>query len=175
MTRSNESIYVFLDKLRMEHVLDFRKRLYLGSLTIPLTDPFLTKVQNARLAAKDMTDIIALLEDHAVADSDGQELLNSSCIAGLCSDDCGLWKSPTDNLYKVSKLVEHGSSPTTEKPELPAKLASIRETIGSRGKTPRWKLRTRVGERVQLYLDVEEVEQPNSTMGTLMDELTDQL
>jgi hypothetical protein len=85
--KDNCDIDVFIDKFRMNHVIDFRERLHLDSLTIPLTDLFLTKVQNTKLAAKDVTDTIALLEDHALGYADDQEVLNLSYIAELCSDD----------------------------------------------------------------------------------------
>jgi len=153
---SNESIDVFLDMFRMQHVIDFRDRLHLGGLTIPLTDLFLTKAQNTKLAPKDVTDIIALLEDHAVAHGEGEELLNVNYIAELCSDDWGLWKSVTDNLIKVRKLVDYDNYTSVRKPELLAKVASILDGIASRDKTFRWKLRSQVGEKLKWYMEVEE-------------------
>jgi hypothetical protein len=77
-------------------------------------------------------------------------------VAGLCSDDWGLWRSVTGNLQKVGKRVESGSYPANDKSGLLAKAASIRDAIDSKDKTLRWKLRSSVGEKVQWYLDVEE-------------------
>lgn len=155
--KENRNIDVFLDKFRMEHVIDFRERLHLDSLTIPLTDLFLTKVQNTKLAAKDVTDTIALLEDHPLGYTDGREVLNLSHIAELCSDDWGLWRSVTYNLSKVANLLKDGGYETVvDKPKSLEKLASIRHVIDTKQKTLRWKLRSQVGERVQWYFDVEE-------------------
>ena len=152
----NRDIDVFLDKFRMEHVIDFRSRLHLDNFTIPLTDLFLTKVQNVKLASKDVADIISLLEDHTIGYSDGQEVLNLMYVGELCADDWGLWRSVTGNLGKVAELVERGGYAVVDKPGVLGKLISIRHAIDSRNKTFRWKLRARVGEKVQWYFDVEE-------------------
>jgi len=55
---------VFLDKFRMEQSLDFRQRLRLDDVTIPITDLLLTKLQIVELNEKDLKDIVAILEDH---------------------------------------------------------------------------------------------------------------
>jgi len=152
----NRDVDVFLDKFRMEHVIDFRARLHLDNFTIPLTDLFLTKVQNVKLAAKDVSDIISLLEDHTIGDNDDQEVVNLRYIEELCADDWGLWRSVTGNLSKVSELVNQGDYEAIDKAQVLSKLESIRNAIDSREKTLRWKLRARVGEKVQWYFDVEE-------------------
>jgi hypothetical protein len=153
--KGTASVDVFLDKFMMEHVLDFRERLQLDSLTIPLTDLFLTKIQNVKLAIKDVGDIIALLEDHDVGQSDAQDLLNIDYIAGLCSDEWGLWKTVTDNLEKVNKEIERDTF-VTNKVELLKKVSSMRDAIASTEKSWRWKLRAQVGEKVKWYYVVKE-------------------
>jgi hypothetical protein len=141
--KENRDIDVFLDRFRMEHVIDFRERLHLDSLTIPLTDLFLTKVQNTKLAAKDVADTIALLEDHPLGYTDGHEVLNLSYIAELCSDDWGLWRSVTYNLSKVANLLKAGGYETVvDEAKSLEKLASIHHAIDTKQKTLRWKLRS---------------------------------
>ena len=151
----SETVEVFLDKFIMEHVLDFRTRVHLDSLTIPLTDLFLTKIQNVKLAKKDLTDIVALLADHDIGRGEAKELLEIDYIAKLCSDDWGLWKSVTDNLSKVAREIEEDVL-IVEKPDILNKITRIREAIDSAEKTFRWKLRAHVGEKVQWYYTVEE-------------------
>jgi hypothetical protein len=86
-----------------------------------------------------------------------QEVLNISYIAELCSDDWGLWRSVTDNLRKITELLEAGRCEAViDKPNVLGKLTSIRRLIDTQQKTLRWKLRSQVGEKVQWYLDVEE-------------------
>ena len=152
----NRDVDVFLDKFKMEHIIDFRARLHLDNFTIPLTDLFLTKVQNVKLAAKDVADIISLLEDHTIGYNDDQEVVNLRYIGELCADDWGLWRSVTGNLSKVAELLERGGYEAIDKAQVLSKLISIRTAIDSTEKTFRWKLRARVGEKVQWYFNVEE-------------------
>lgn len=154
--KEKRDVDIFLDKFKMEHIIDFRARLHLDDFTIPLTDLFLTKVQNVRLAAKDVTDVISILEDHDIADVDDKELVNLKYIGELCADDWGLWRSVTGNLSKIAELIAHGNYEAIDKPQVLSKIISIRNAIDSTDKTLRWKLRARVGENIQWYLDVEE-------------------
>jgi len=59
---NGEHIDIFLDKFRMDHTLDFRKRLKLDNLTIPVTDLLLTKLQIVRIAEKDLKRHDCVLE-----------------------------------------------------------------------------------------------------------------
>jgi hypothetical protein len=75
---SGKNVDLFLDKFVMEHTLDFRERLMLDELTIPITDLLLTKLQIERLTEKDVKDIIAILEDHQMGHEDDGETINLS-------------------------------------------------------------------------------------------------
>jgi len=152
---SRKNVDVFLDKFRMEHTLDFRERLHLDKLTIPITDLLLTKLQIVKLAAKDAKDVVAILEDHEIGDSDNQEVLNVNRIAELCSGDWGLHKTITDNLGKMVKFIEEGIFEARGKKELMGKLENIQNAIKIKKKKLRWKLRSVVGERIRWYNEVE--------------------
>ena len=154
--RTHETLDVFLDVFKMDHILDFHERLYLDDLTIPLTDLFLTKVQITKLTSKDITDIIAILEDHDVAQTDSQDMLNANYVAELCSDDWPLWKGVTDSLGKFVKLTQLGKYTIYNNEKLMAKVKTIREAIDFKDKTLRWKLRSHVGVSVKWYFDVED-------------------
>ena len=152
---SRKNVDVFLDKFRMDHTLDFRERLHLDNLTIPITDLLLTKLQIVKLAAKDAKDVVAILEDHKIGDSDNQEVLNVNRIAELCSSDWGLHKTITDNLGKMVKFIEEGTFEARGKKELMGKLENIRNAIKMKKKKLRWKLRNVIGERIRWYNEVE--------------------
>lgn len=92
---NGRNVDVFLDKFHMQHVLDFRRRLHIDPFSIPLTDLLLTKLVNINLADKDVRDIISLVDDHQVGETDGGETINKSYIAELCSKDWGLYKTLT--------------------------------------------------------------------------------
>jgi peroxiredoxin (alkyl hydroperoxide reductase subunit C) len=149
---------VFLDKFRMQHTLDFSRRLQLDDFTIPITDLLLTKLQiGERLEAKDVNDIVAILEDHEVGHSDDKETLNVDYLAELCSRDWGLYKTVTGSLQKVKRSVEDGVLQCIgmEASELLLKTDAIRDAIISKNKGLGWKARGLLGERVKWYDEVE--------------------
>lgn len=154
--KRQKNIDVFLDKFRMGHTLDFRRRLTLDNLTIPITDLLLTKLQVVQFAAKDVKDIIAIVEDHHIAHSEGSEVLNIDRIADECSKDWGLYKTITQNLATVDQLVRQEEFGVVDDRELVLRLNTIRDSIMSRKKSFRWKLRALVGTRVKWYNVVEE-------------------
>ena len=154
-----KNVDVFLDRFRMEHTLDFRERLRLDELTIPITDLLLTKLQIDRSDAKDANDIVAILEDHELGHSDERETINVDYMADLCSRDWGLFKSITSSLENVKQIIEEGISVQCigmEASDFERKLDTILGALISRKKDLRWKIRGRVGEKVKWYKEVEE-------------------
>jgi len=152
---SGKNVDIFLDQFQMQHTLDFRARLHLDSLTIPITDLLLTKLQNFRLALKDEIDIIAILEDHDLGDINSQEILNVTYISNLCSRDWGLYKTITVNLRKMSSQINEGLLSLMNQEELINKLETIHTNIQMGTKTFRWKLRSLLGGKVRWYKEVE--------------------
>ena len=75
---------VFFDKFRMDHTVDFRQRLGLDDLTIPITDLLLTRVQIVKVTEKDAKDIVAILEDHELGSMDDREVPNIEYLAVRC-------------------------------------------------------------------------------------------
>ncbi len=148
---SSDHVDVFLDKFRMDHTLEFRTRLHMDSLTIPITDLLLTKLQITKLDPKDLKDMMAILEDHETGHSDDRESLNVDYIAKLCSRDWGLHKTIADNLVKIIKFVQEEALQMQDKPTLLDKLKTIQESIKTKNKTLMWRLRDVVGERVRWY------------------------
>jgi peroxiredoxin (alkyl hydroperoxide reductase subunit C) len=150
---------VFLDKFRMEHTLDFSRRLQLDDFTIPITDLLLTKLQiGEKLESKDAKDIVAILEDHEVGHSDDKETLNVDYMADLCSQDWGLHKTVTGSLQNVKQFIEDGAFVQCigmEASELLLKIDTIRDALISKNKGLRWRTRNLLGERVKWYDEVE--------------------
>mgnify|MGYP001050672968 CR=1 FL=1 len=152
---SGKNVDLFLDKFVMEHILDFRERLRLDELTIPITDLLLTKLQIERQTEKDVKDTIAILEDHQMGHDDDRETINLDYIADLCSRDWGLYKTITDNLEWMNSYVrKHAPSPKGRE-ELVQKLAAIQKNVGASKKRLRWKVRNVFGERIKWYEQVE--------------------
>jgi hypothetical protein len=152
---TGKNVDVFLDKFSMDHRLDFRQRLRLDELTIPVTDLLLTKLQMARLGEKDVKDIIAILEDHELGRKDDREILNIGYVAKMCASDWGLYKTVTDNLRKMSGFIDQTVQDSAERTELAAKLGVIRRSVEEAKKGMKWRIRGLVGERIRWYEPVE--------------------
>jgi hypothetical protein len=146
---------VFLDKFEMEHTLDFRRRLRLDDLTIPITDLLLTKLQNVKLEEKDAKDIVAILEDHELGHSDDRETMNLDYLTNLCSRNWGLHRTITDSLDEIRRFIDQDSPSVAGAEELTQKIEAIRSSLMTRKKGLRWRARSLIGERVKWYKEVE--------------------
>ena len=149
-----KDIDVFLDKFEMEHTLDFRSRLWLDDLTIPITDLLLTKLQMTKLEAKDTSDVVAILEDHELGHSDDRETINLDYLGNLCSRDWDLYRSIIDNVDRI-KLVGQGTPGITWSDNLTQKLETIRGSLMTTRKGLKWNARSIIGDRVKWYREIE--------------------
>ena len=150
-----KNVDVFLDKFEMEHTLDFRRRLGLDDLTIPITDLLLTKLQNVELETKDVNDVVAILEDHKLGHSDDRETINLDYLASLCSRNWGLQRTITDSLDKIRRFIDQDAPSAAVAEDLTRKLETIRSSVMTKKKGLRWRARSIIGERVKWYKEVE--------------------
>jgi len=149
---------VFYEKLDFCHVIPWNGRLEVDSLTIPLAELLLEKMQIVKINEKDVIDTIMLLLEHPFGDGD-DEMVNMRRVAGLCAGDWGLWRTLTMNLDKVRQLAQaYPQLSDSEKAHLAAQVDQAMARIESEPKPLAWRLRARVGDRVKWYKDVEEVE-----------------
>jgi hypothetical protein len=150
-------IDIFFDKLDFSHVIPLKGRLEVDSLTLPLAELFLEKMQIARINEKDLIDTIMLLREHPVGTTD-TETINCEIVCGLCADDWGLWRTVTGNLDVVDEFVDAYKQLTDEDRQVVrGRTQEMRSLIDAYPKSAKWKLRGRIGERVKWYKDVEEL------------------
>jgi hypothetical protein len=146
---------VFVGSFSMCHKIPLGNRLETDRQTIPLAELLLTKLQVVELNEKDVTDALALLATHELANRDGGTI-NADRIAALCGSDWGLWRTFTSNLTECrARVVDYldGEVGLDVSDRTDALLARIEAQPKSRG----WRLRARVGERVRWYELPEEV------------------
>jgi hypothetical protein len=149
---------VFLDKLRFCHEIDFRGRLEIESLTIPLVDLLLEKLQIVEINRKDLVDIVVLLSQYPVSETpDTMDSIDGSRIASLCGGDWGWWRTATMNISKARDFAGDFLKDDEARTVL-ERLDSLSSLIQKRPKSLRWKIRSVVGERAKWYREVEEVE-----------------
>ncbi len=146
---------VLIDRLAMCHELELGDRLALSWPTLPLADLLMTKLQVFETADKDYGDIITLLIDHPLGEDD-PEAISVERVTELCSSDWGLWRTTTEVLRRTrdhaGSLDLRGIGTFAAAEQVDALLSALDAVPKSR----RWKLRARVGDRVQWYEQPEE-------------------
>ena len=153
----NLHVDVFYEKLDFSHVIPWAGRLEMDTLTLPLAELLLEKMQIVQINEKDVIDMIMLLLEHPLGDTD-RETINMTRVAKLCSEEWGLWRTVTMNLNKVRQLA--GSYPQLadqQKADVAVQVEGALTHIEAAPKSMAWRLRARVGDRVKWYKDVDEV------------------
>lgn len=142
---------IFLDIFEMCHRFDLRERLLIDRYTIPLADLLATKLQVVEITEREYRDIISLLHDHDVGDSDTSETINGRYLAQLCAGDWGIYKTFTINLSNVLLAVAQYQLDDEYQQVVRKRLQDLQTRIENVPKTMRWKIRANIGEKVQWY------------------------
>ncbi len=153
----NKAIDVFLDKLEMCHVIDFRDRLELDSPTVPLTELLLQKLQIVQTNEKDIQDAIILLTEHDIGQGD-KEQINGGYFAKILANEWGFHYTTTANFQKVKEFTEKYDLPKEDRVAVIERIDRLKEIVDKAPKTLQWKLRAKVGPSVKWYNVVEEVQ-----------------
>lgn len=153
---NGRQVDVFIDVMRMCHVIDLRRRLDLGGPCLAPADLLLSKLQIYEINKKDMVDVVALLLDHVIADHD-DDAINARYVARLAADDWGLHRTLQLNSERLRGIVQE--LPVDEARVL-RRLDELWSSIDAEPKSLRWRLRARVGDRLSWYELPEEVRQP---------------
>jgi hypothetical protein len=148
---------VFLEIFEMCHTIDLGPRLTVDSETLSSADLIITKLQIAQINAKDLSDCLLILLDHAPAARDGEALLNTSRVAELCGADWGLYTTLTDNLRHLANYVGSVRLSEGERLSVHERIGQVLDAIERTPKTLRWKARARVGRRVQWHDTPDEI------------------
>lgn len=150
-------IDIFFDQLVFSHVIPLEGRLEVDAPTLPLAELFLEKMQIAQINEKDLIDTIMLLREHKIGEND-QETINCKVVCHLCGNDWGLWRTITGNLKIVEEyLVSYNQLTKEDRKVVQDRIQEISNKIEAYPKTTKWKLRSRIGERVKWYKEVEEL------------------
>lgn len=147
---NERKIDIFVDRMQMCHILDFRTRLTIDKRTLPLADLLMTKLQIVEINEKDITDMIALLHEYPLAENDSG--INTPYITSLTAQDWGLNKTFEQNLRKILAYVDEHSFPS----DVHERIETLITRIEAQPKTMKWKARAVVGERVRWYETPEE-------------------
>jgi hypothetical protein len=144
-------IDIFLDVFEMCHRFEFKDRLRLDKMTIPLADLLATKLQVVEITEREYRDIIALVHDHEISDIDEPEAINGAYLSILASDEWGIYKTFSLNIANIQAALGRYSLEAKDQEIVRKRLDDLQARFESVPKTMRWKLRARVGEKVKWY------------------------
>lgn len=151
---NERQVDVLFNEMLMCHKLDFRSRISVDQRTLPLADLLLTKLQIVQTNPKDMNDLVTLFCDHPINDQDGENI-NGSYISHLTALDWGLYRTIQINLEQLQEHVRNlpqiGPYPVEQQ------IQKLWTMIDGTPKSVKWKMRARIGDRVQWYELPEEV------------------
>lgn len=149
--QNGRRIDIFLDVFEMCHRLELKDRLSISKPTIPLADLLFTKLQVVEITEREYRDIISLLHDHDIGESDAPEMINGAYLAKLCGDDWGICKTLTINISNILSALPNFKLDKVDQEMVINRLLALQKRIEDAPKSMRWKIRARVGERAQWY------------------------
>jgi hypothetical protein len=139
-------IDVWVDVLDLCHRLDVSERMGVGP-SLPIEDLILSKLQIVELTPNDINDLAAMLSSHETSRNGGDlEAIDLSYLTAVLANDWGFWRTATGNLATILPDLDQ-----------PARQRAIQilDQIEETPKGVKWKLRAKVGERIQWWQDVD--------------------
>jgi hypothetical protein len=153
---NGRQIDIFIDRMKMCHVIELANRLGHDGPTLTPADLLLSKLQVFEVNMKDLVDTTALLLDHPIGDDD-DDVINAAYLARLTSDDWGLHRTLQLNTARVRDAARELE---VDAGRVNQRLDELWTRIDAQPKSLKWKLRARVGDRLSWYQLPEEVRQP---------------
>ncbi len=129
---------------------DLSPRLAKDSVTLPLVDLLLVKLQRVQMAEKDIQDAVALLLDHRVADEGDEETIDRTYLYKRTNGNWGLWTTVFDNTVVLEKTFDRYLEP--EEAQLAwRRVELIQEVMDARRKSLSWWFRAIPNKRMRWY------------------------
>jgi hypothetical protein len=155
-------IDLFVDRLEFCHTIELRDRLGRHHQTIPIEDLLLQKLQIVEQMPSDVLDTAALLATHTLGEDDDPEAIDRRYIGDLLARDWGFHHTVVRNLAQFDSRIANNEVrglSTGMANVVRERAAALLDAIESAPKALAWKLRAKVGERVQWWEDVPEERQ----------------
>ena len=152
---NDRKLDVFVGDFSMCHVIPIADRLELDPLTVPLAELMLTKLQIVELNERDQRDIFNLAYHHEMRDGVSSEI-EVDYIASLCAKDWGLWRTTKSTVERCVANVGGYGLEVEAADRISGRLETLWKRIEEAPKSTKWKLRSRVGDRVRWYEEPEE-------------------
>ncbi len=146
---------VFVGEFSMCHVIPITDRLERDPLTVPLAELLLTKMQVVELTERDQRDIYNLTYHHELIVGGGPGI-EADVVAALCAKDWGLWRTSKATIERCQTNLAEYRLEASATERITDRLRTLWRHIDDAPKTTRWRLRSRVGDRVRWYEEPEE-------------------
>ena len=153
---NGKQVDVFIDVIRMSHVIDLRGRLGHNGPCASPSDLLLSKLQIFEVNKKDLVDVTALVLDHPVRSND-DEAIDANYVARLASEDWGLYRTLQMNIGKLRHTLDELD---VDREKVSSRLDEVWGAVEAQPKPLKWKMRAQVGDRVRWYELPEEVRSP---------------
>jgi len=152
---NSRKLDVFVGEFAMCHDIPIAGRLDRDPLTVPLAELLLTKLQIVELTERDQRDIYNLTYHHEVGEG---RAIEADFIAGVCARDWGLWRTTKMTIERCQANLSSYQLESTATTIISSRLETLWRRIEAEPKSTRWRLRSRVGDRVRWYDEPEEHE-----------------
>lgn len=147
---------IFFDRLTMNHIIPYNKRLEADFPTTPLAELLLQKIQMVRMNEKDIKDAIILLRSHEIG-SDDREKINKLAIGAGLLKDWGFYYTATGNLKKIGEsLPKYEVLAPEDRQAVMDRIDELIDYLEKEPKGMKWKIRALVGSKVKWYNEVDE-------------------
>jgi len=153
---NGKQVDVFIDVIRMSHVIDLRGRLAHDGPCASPSDLLLSKLQIYEVNRKDLVDLTALVLDHPIATGD-DEAIDATYVARLACADWGLCRTLEINIAKLRHTVDELE---VDRELVRSRLDELWRTVEAQPKPLKWRMRAQVGDRMRWYELPEEVRSP---------------
>jgi hypothetical protein len=158
-------IDVFIGTPPTCHRIDLNDRLPTDARALDPSDLLLLKLQIVEINEKDLLDAAFLLLEEAVTHGQDAEPsreqrnppLDVSRIARLLADDWGFHHTATANLQRIREAAPRLLA-ASEARLVVDRVADLGDAIAAEPRTLRWRLRARIGTRMQWFEPVEDIE-----------------
>jgi hypothetical protein len=146
---------VLIGRFEMAHGLDLEDGFADDDTSIAPTDLLLTKLQIVRIEPKDLADAVALVLDAPPGSGAGS--IDLARFVTPLVDDWGFFHTVESNLPRVAALADERLDDATAS-VVRERVGDLKAAMDSTPKSLRWRVRSRVGERVVWYETPEDVE-----------------
>jgi hypothetical protein len=146
---------VFVGVFSMCHRLELNGHLPAEGPTLDTTDLLLTKLQIVEFNRKDTVDCLVLLRDHDVGETLVDEI-HIGRVMSICGSDWGWFTTVSDNLRRLAVAAKADLDGRTSE-LVDQRLGRLAAAIETCPKSLAWRIRARVGRRLEWYDLPEEV------------------